>query len=1011
MLPICLTLQAFGPYLEEQTVDFTRLSDRFLIWGETGAGKTALLDAMTCALYNRASAQDRGGVYDLRCQLAPAQQETRIDFLFAVRGRRYRFWKRLRPVKRRKADDDVRKNYNLECGAVELLPDGTERNLLQSAKPTAQEEAAQFVIGMGYSQFVQVMVLPQGKFERFLTADSTEKEKILKNIFRTDRYNAYQDGLNRLCREREAETREAEQAVEAQWAVYGADSADALRAQLSGDAEALDALERDERDSRAGYERLNAETQRAQQLQERFARLDAGEEALRALTAQAGEVKRREAALQAAERALYVEPLYAQMQRLAAECSQAGRRAVGTKRQLDQARAEERAAQEALALLNAEQPRVESLRREAGLLEMRLPELIGLAAARSALKEAQRLCAPAQRRFEAETQRARELSARLENRRGQARELEEKYVSRLVALKESCDAYAQSRRAHAQAQDLRQRAEAARQARAQAQEEREAVSARVAELLGQEAEREMQYFSNAASELSKRLKEGKPCPVCGSLHHPNTRQSAGYLNARENYLAARKTLRSAQKALTDAAAKSEGAAERARSLEAQAEEAAREASRCVPYDEEAERSALQSLREAQEKNALCDECKREAVELERELRRAEREAAKAQEEYGERTAAVERARTKLEEGERRAGATAETAQQAQERLDAMRQAVSRHEERAERARKRGGEAEKQSLLCARLHKDAWEAAQELQQRAERAREAFAAAAKARGFAGEEDFLAALRSEEEIAGLRGASEEYQRSLSAARAEAEAARKAVDGQQRPDLDRLMRAREESLARCNAAAAAAGAQRALLENKRKALVKTEKDGEKARALRRACDKMRAFAETFAYSKGVTLSSFVLSAMLARVAEQANYLLERVHGGRYRLAICQASSRAKLDGLELKVLDAYSGGERDVRTLSGGEKFLVSLTLSLGLSAVVRAQTGGISMEAMFIDEGFGTLDPRSIKDALDVLARIGSGGKVGIISHVEVLRENVLQGVEVIKGDKGSKIALHT
>lgn len=111
------------------------------------------------------------------------------------------------------------------------------------------------------------------------------------------------------------------------------------------------------------------------------------------------------------------------------------------------------------------------------------------------------------------------------------------------------------------------------------------------------------------------------------------------------------------------------------------------------------------------------------------------------------------------------------------------------------------------------------------------------------------------------------------------------------------------------------------------------------------------------------------------------------------------------------MEVHDAYTDRERDVRTLSGGEKFLVSLSLSLGLSAVVRAQAGGISMEAMFIDEGFGTLDPRSIKDALDVLTCIGSGSRVGIISHVDVLRENILQGIEVVKSDQGSRIMIRT
>ena len=208
MLPLKLTMEAFGPYLAPQVVDFTPFSDRFLIYGETGAGKTALLDAMTCALYNRASGGERGGIQDLRCKLAGPEQDTRVEFLFSVRGRRYLFWKRLRAVRRRKKDEDDRaERYVLECGARELLPDGGERSLLESAKPTAQEAAAVEAVGMGFEQFVQVMILPQGKFERFLTADSAEKERILKTLFRADRFAAYQESLARQCREAEERLR------------------------------------------------------------------------------------------------------------------------------------------------------------------------------------------------------------------------------------------------------------------------------------------------------------------------------------------------------------------------------------------------------------------------------------------------------------------------------------------------------------------------------------------------------------------------------------------------------------------------------------------------------------------------------------------------------------------------------------------------------------------------------------------------------------------------------------
>ena len=155
------------------------------------------------------------------------------------------------------------------------------------------------------------------------------------------------------------------------------------------------------------------------------------------------------------------------------------------------------------------------------------------------------------------------------------------------------------------------------------------------------------------------------------------------------------------------------------------------------------------------------------------------------------------------------------------------------------------------------------------------------------------------------------------------------------------------------------------------------------------------------------------MLGVLLSSITAEANRLLKNVHGGRYQLfRTAEGLGRSRKAGLDLEVFDAHAGGRRGVSSLSGGEKFLVSLALALGLSAVVQAQSGGIRMDAMFIDEGFGSLDPRSIADALDVLASVrGSRRLVGIISHVEALRESIEASVEVVKGRTGSRLKLHS
>lgn len=174
---------------------------------------------------------------------------------------------------------------------------------------------------------------------------------------------------------------------------------------------------------------------------------------------------------------------------------------------------------------------------------------------------------------------------------------------------------------------------------------------------------------------------------------------------------------------------------------------------------------------------------------------------------------------------------------------------------------------------------------------------------------------------------------------------------------------------------------------------------------------EKLHAFAVLLRGDYGVSLGRFVLGTILDSVTNQANLLLQNVHLGRYQLFRSNDSgSRKGKKGLDLEVLDAYSGERRAAATLSGGEKFLVSLTLSLGLSAVAQNLSGGTEIGSMFIDEGFGTLDDASVKDALDILAAVKlSNRQIGIISHIDSVKESLGVSIEVIKHSSGSFLKL--
>ena len=190
MRPLYLELQAFGPYVEKQTVDFERLGEKgiFLIKGNTGSGKTTIFDAMTFALYgggtgdNEKTKTGRNDLEEWRCSQADPSLDTIVSFTFSVRDHRYQFTRRL---------EQKRKKLSPKYEAGELDGNGTLIPFFDNPKKELLTEKAEGLIGLTKEQFRQVVLLPQGQFERFLTASSGEKEGILQKIFDSVRWSSY----------------------------------------------------------------------------------------------------------------------------------------------------------------------------------------------------------------------------------------------------------------------------------------------------------------------------------------------------------------------------------------------------------------------------------------------------------------------------------------------------------------------------------------------------------------------------------------------------------------------------------------------------------------------------------------------------------------------------------------------------------------------------------------------------------------------------------------------------
>ncbi|MDO4733346.1 MAG: SbcC/MukB-like Walker B domain-containing protein, partial [Bacillota bacterium] len=270
----------------------------------------------------------------------------------------------------------------------------------------------------------------------------------------------------------------------------------------------------------------------------------------------------------------------------------------------------------------------------------------------------------------------------------------------------------------------------------------------------------------------------------------------------------------------------------------------------------------------------------------------------------------------------------------------------------------------------------------------------------------------LRSEEEKAVLQKRISDFGQEKSALAAEKSSLERSIQGRALPDLEGLqqeqlqLRAQREQLQQAqNRILSRLDRNRLSRDSIRRIAEKTAEQGRKCAMLQDLSDTLNG---TLKGKQKITLERYIQSAYFDRVLESANQRLSRMSEGRFQLRRRVENAHSAQSGLELDVFDEYTGSQRDVRSMSGGESFKASLALALGLADVVQAHAGGVQLEAMFIDEGFGSLDGDSLEQAMRVLEQLSSGKRlVGIISHVEELRQRIDRKLIVKGGPRGSHL----
>lgn len=1021
MRPIRLTMTAFGPYKDVETIDFRLLEDRklFVISGMTGAGKTTIFDAISYALYGGASGEDRADHRMLRSHFADEDVHTSVDFEFSVGHRSYRVFRQM----------GHRKGSNKsETGArIELYETTSGESVPCLDKFTVSEVNAKLeeIIGLTRDQFSQIVMLPQGEFRKLLTSDTENKEEILRRIFRTGWFQKLEDRFNEQSRQLKETHKEIAVKLEVYFRqadevlpkrensslsrtfeqdVYNsAQVMEGLMEEQNWYAGQIESLEEKRRELVQTLEQLEQDHRIASEWNRLFSELDARKERLVELEQQQPQMDQQKQKLELAERAARIEPheeyaVRAELEVKAKkslltgkqqEWTEATEKLVQAKQifEKEEARAEERIGLEVeISRLRELQPtilRLDDLRQEVARLEQarkaEAARLQSLDVELHEIRQKRKTMTEQRQQLEAETGLLMEQERALDRLQGKVRLLQE-----LVELDR-------------QLQYGVQIEETLRKELQRVQQEHDRIEAA--------------WIEGQASLLAAHLHDGEPCPVCGSVDHPSRATVSEHVPSRDDLMGYKEELRKAQQELH--AASSQVAATR-NGLDSKWDQVSEYEIVEGDFGEQLEQTVEQRDRLAME----VDQLREKAQQLEK-LRKEQQELEQKEEQLAAKREPLVLSSQELaiQHSEKKVLLTNEinripegldTPDKLQERLNELEKQLQTLSEAWNAAQQQLHVADKRHVEIEAQLQGLKREVEEAEAKSSEARGRFAKALVQAGFADDQAYRKAKISEAERESLRDELEKYRQTLHTLKEHIAELEQKLEGREIVELEPL----EQSILTT----------RQGLELLATAKQEATHYWQEARRLYEAIqqasghvvkieEKLEQVLDLYDVIRGInplrmSFERYMLIDYLEQILQASNVRLQHLSNGQYYFVRSERlEARGRQSGLGLDVYDAYTGQNRDVKTLSGGEKFNASLALALGMTDVIQSHQGGVSIEMMFIDEGFGSLDEESLHKAIATLVDLQQAGRmIGVISHVTELKEAFPAVLEVIKTKEG-------
>lgn len=1038
MKPISLKISAFGPYAKTTTLNFKddlKNQDIFVITGPTGAGKTTIFDAICYALYGETSGNKRRGE-ELRSDFASLEDDkTEVEFIFEVKDKQYCINRMPKQFQKKKRGEGLKE----VPASVELRELDSERAPLTKEGDVKNE--IQTILGLSVDQFRKIVMIPQGDFKEFLYANTSSKEELLRKIFGTYLYKEIQEQLMMQANALKVEVADKQKDIQSQLSVLKCETNETLKELIASNARILDIIDEAKRDltvcegnqleakrhlNEVAME-LEQQLQRRQKgalLNQKFSQLGQVEQRLQQLGASSAIMAALEEEFMLAKKASSLSVLENEVVKYQVLVNQTTLQQQQSQLYLEDLMQQLILVKNCYDGLEEWKQKQELLTQEINLLTTYGKDLQQMDRCRYQSLELQREAAKASKQLlEGQTQleQLKHRVSEIESLQQAHSQLKEASFKLQLTLNDVLQAKEQvmqlstrwqsylkhQQQARQLAQNLKMMAEQSNQSRV-------------------DYEYQATLFVNAAAiRLANELKIGEACPVCGSTEHPNPKRSHEVILTKteleERRLQVEQLEREVRKVEQDALSIQATMSEEKRVIE----ELMIPLSALLMVDDQMLVSLeqvsqldlnLELQKQALEQQALTLKEELTKIEQQLEVLNSLKEQQVVFEQHikqleiigQEKQSAYLAEQRLLEELSQRIPAKYQDYEYLKSSLQELKQQKNQIELNIHKIQ---DDYQKLTLEIASTNATLAALEQQVKQYQMSLQEASHVFEQKleESFQSFKSYQLAKREEEQLILFEQQLTSFAKELHATQSQQSQLSQELEGQTLMNLEAVDELIQHLSTQKDEWMNEVKTWDFIIKHNEQLIQQIERSYQ---LIQKREEEYRTIGELAELSNGrsggkMSFETYVLSSYFDEVLQAANQRLEKMTSRRYYLLRREEVKGGGRKGLDLDVYDSHTCKKRPVNTLSGGESFKASLALALGLSDTVQQTTGGIQLDTMFIDEGFGTLDSESLEQAIDILMELQDHGRlIGVISHVNELKERIPSKLVVEMDVNGSR-----